>query len=241
MSLWRRWCGRLFQAVGAETATAKCLCFCRRDDKFTVTRRAQSNSLNWYAHVSEVCRTLDTTNVNTCTPSLLSCAWSAAVQVTMVTSGACNVYSWRDMLVITLPVTTDGQQQAEQTATSAWHHRWHQRGWLKLVTHDAFSISDPFPQYFSYVPIENVSLLGVPLFLGPCLAVEWSKRCTDLSRSVDKLGGINGPSTAAFWSSIELPLARRKCNISFGVEHPSNIQLFRLLMIFSSICFSTDN
>ena len=45
----------------AETTTAKCLWFCWRDDKFTMTSRAQlgtsSISLDWNAYVSGVCGT----------------------------------------------------------------------------------------------------------------------------------------------------------------------------------------
>jgi len=60
----------------------------------------------------------------------------------------------------------------------------------EVVTHDNLSVTDPYLQSFSSVSIGDVSLLGAPLFPGAFLDGDWSKRCADLSRAVDRLSTI---------------------------------------------------
>jgi hypothetical protein len=60
----------------------------------------------------------------------------------------------------------------------------------ELVTHDNFSVGDPYLESFTHVPIEDVSLLGAPLFPGSVLDADWAKRCADLSRAVERLRSI---------------------------------------------------
>ena len=57
----------------------------------------------------------------------------------------------------------------------------------EIVTHPGQEITDSILQTFVTTPIENVCLLGSPFFAGCALDEEWSNRCGDLTRAMERL------------------------------------------------------
>ena len=60
----------------------------------------------------------------------------------------------------------------------------------EFIAHKDFQVDDALLQSFHRVELEDVSLLGAPLFPGAELDTAWDDRCEDLTRAADRLSAI---------------------------------------------------
>jgi len=92
----------------------------------------------------------------------------------------------------------------------------------ELVTRDHFQVSDPCLQSFSAVSVEDVSLLGAPLFPGQVLDAEWSQRCADLSRAIERLDSIESQGALILLrASFGAPKVQHLLRCSPSLNHPA--------------------
>jgi hypothetical protein len=61
----------------------------------------------------------------------------------------------------------------------------------ELITDPGTTLNDPVLQSFKRLTVQDGSLLGAPLFPGSILDSNWTDRCNDLSRAVDRLSLIS--------------------------------------------------
>ena len=80
----------------------------------------------------------------------------------------------------------------------------------ELISSPDFQVSDVTLKYFSRTSIADASLLGVPLFPGVVFDEAWAARCSELSRAVERLKGIDSRM-------------RSLCYVLLSVLHAFNI------------------
>jgi len=91
-----------------------------------------------------------------------------------------------------------------------------------LILQADFPVCDPVLQSFKRVSVENVSLLGAPLFAGSALDAAWSDRCSDLSRAVERLSCIGSQDALILLrSSFGAPRVQHLLRCSPSYEHPA--------------------
>ena len=90
----------------------------------------------------------------------------------------------------------------------------------EIVTHPGQKITDSFLQTFGTTPIENVCLLGSPLFAGCALDEQWSNRCSDLTRAVGRLRMIDAQDALILLrSSFSAPRVQHLLRCSPSLDH----------------------
>jgi hypothetical protein len=100
----------------------------------------------------------------------------------------------------------------------------------ELITRDHFQVSDPCLQSFSAVTVEDVSLLGAPLFPGHVLDAEWSRRCADLSKAMERLESIESQGALILLrASFGAPKVQHLLRCCPSLNHPA-LQTFDALL-----------
>jgi Reverse transcriptase (RNA-dependent DNA polymerase) len=92
----------------------------------------------------------------------------------------------------------------------------------ELITRDNLQVSDACLQSFSAVSVEDISLLGAPLFPGSALDAEWSQRCADLSRGLERLSSIESQGALILLrASFGAPKVQHLLRCCHSLDHPA--------------------
>jgi hypothetical protein len=109
----------------------------------------------------------------------------------------------------------------------------------ELFCHPNTSIVDPMLRSFSRRNINDASLLGAPLFVGPELDDAWSTRLTDLRRAVDRLSLVGAQDALILLrASFSAPRVQHLMRCSPSADHPVLFEFDNILR--SAICKITN-
>jgi len=91
----------------------------------------------------------------------------------------------------------------------------------EFIAHKDFQVDDALLQSFHRVELEDVSLLGAPLFPGAELDTAWDDRCEDLTRAADRLSAIGAQDALILLrSSFSAPKVLHLLRCCPPADHP---------------------
>jgi hypothetical protein len=109
----------------------------------------------------------------------------------------------------------------------------------ELFYHPKTAIDDPLLLSFTRHGLNDASLLGAPLFIGPELDDAWSTRLTDLRRAVDRLSLLGAQEALILLrASFSAPRVQHLMRCSPSVDHPALAEFDDILK--SAICKITN-
>jgi len=109
----------------------------------------------------------------------------------------------------------------------------------ELYCHPNTSIDDPLLMSFTRRGLNDATLLGSPLFIGPELDDAWSTRLTDLRRAVERLSLLGAQEALVLLrASFSAPRVQHLMRCSPSVDHPALSEFDNILK--SAICEITN-